>query len=133
MTVQTGHSISELIFSPREILFTGVTRPDALVLLSEEGLRMSGRYLEAMTAESWLFTTPAFAALETPARKVIFDFEAEGVRNSKKHLALLMAGAALRQLGLFPLEALAEAIRRGQRAEVAAENLSSVGRGHVGR
>ena len=30
VTVQTGHSISELIFSPRPILFTGVTRPDAL-------------------------------------------------------------------------------------------------------
>jgi Pyruvate/2-oxoacid:ferredoxin oxidoreductase gamma subunit len=45
------------------------------------------------------------------------------VRDSKKHLALLMAGAALRQLGLFPLEALEEAIRRGQRAEIAAENL----------
>ena len=37
MTVQTGHSISELIFSPREILFTGVTRPDALILATEDG------------------------------------------------------------------------------------------------
>ena len=126
VTVQTGHSISELIFSPREILFTGVTRPDALVLLSEEGRRMSGRYLEAMTAESWLFTTPAFAALETPARKVIFDFEAAGVRDSKKHLALLMAGAALRQLGLFPLEALEEAIRRGQRGPITEANLEAL-------
>jgi 2-oxoglutarate/2-oxoacid ferredoxin oxidoreductase subunit beta len=123
VTVQTGHSISELIFSPREILFTGVTRPDALVLISEEGRRMSDRYLAAMTAESWLFTTPAFAALQTPARHVILDFEAAGVRDGKKHLALLMSSVALRQLGLFPLEALEEAIRCGQRAEVAAENL----------
>ena len=84
---------------------------------------MSGRYLETMTGESWLFTTPAFAALETPARKVILDFEAAGVRDCKKHLALLMASAALRQLGLFPLEALEEAIQRGQRTEIAAENL----------
>jgi 2-oxoglutarate/2-oxoacid ferredoxin oxidoreductase subunit beta len=132
VTVQTGHSISELIFSPREILFTGVARPDALALLSDEGLRMSGRYLEAMTAESWLFTTPAFAALETPARKVILDFEAAGVRDSKKHLALLMAGAALRQLGLFPLEALEEAIRCGQRAEVATENLAALAQSNTG-
>jgi Pyruvate/2-oxoacid:ferredoxin oxidoreductase gamma subunit len=65
--------------------------------------------------------------LETPARKVILDFDAAGVRDSKKHLALLMAGAALRQLGLFPLEALEEAIRRGQRAEIAAENLQVLG------
>ncbi len=126
VTVQTGHSISELIFSPREILFTGVIRPDALVLISEEGLRMSRRYLAALTGESWLFTTPAFAALETPARKVILDFDAAGVRDSKKHLALLLAGAALRQLGLFPLEALEEAIRRGQRGPIAEANLEAL-------
>jgi len=84
VTVQTGHSISELIFSPREILFTGVTRPDALVLVSEDGRRMAGRYLEALTPESWLFTTPEFAGLETPARAVVFDFEAAGSRGARR-------------------------------------------------
>jgi 2-oxoglutarate ferredoxin oxidoreductase subunit beta len=123
VTVQTGHSISELIFSPQEILFTGVTRPDALLLISEDGRKMAGRYLKALTPESWLFLTPEFAGMETPAHKVILDFEAAGIRESKRHLAWLMAGAALQQLGLFPVEALAEAIRRGQRAEIAAENL----------
>ena len=43
VTVQTGHSISELIFSPRPILFTGVTRPDALVLATEDGRKASVR------------------------------------------------------------------------------------------
>ncbi len=124
VTVQSGHSISELIFSPREILFTGVARPDALVLLSEEGYKMAGRYLKGLTEASWLFTTPAFAGLETPARKVICDFEAAGIRESKKHLALLTTAVALRRLGLFPLEALADALRSSQRPEIAAENLA---------
>ena len=96
VTVQTGHSIGELILSPREILFTGVTRPDALVLVSEDGRKMAGRYLRALTPESWLFVTPEFAGLETPARKVVFDFEAAGIKGGKKNLGLLMAGAALR-------------------------------------
>ncbi len=129
VTVQTGHSISELIFSPQEILFTGVARPDALALISEEGRKMAGRYLGALTPESWLFTTPEFVSLETPARKVIFDFEAAGIRESKKHLALLMAGAGLRRLDLFPVEALEEAIRRGQRPEIVAENLGVLAAG----
>jgi len=51
-----GHSISELIFSPREILFTGISQPDALVLISAEGRKMAGRYLQGLTKESWLFT-----------------------------------------------------------------------------
>ncbi|MCX7671582.1 MAG: 2-oxoacid:acceptor oxidoreductase family protein, partial [Anaerolineae bacterium] len=124
VTVQSGHSISELIFSPHEIFFTGVTRPDALVLVSEEGRRAAGRYLKALTPESWLFTTPEFASLETPARKAVCDFAAAGIRESKKHLALLTTVAALQHLALFPLEALADAIRAGQPAEVAAENLA---------
>ena len=123
VTVQTGHSTSELIFSPREILFTGVTRPDALVLVTEDGRRMAGRYLKALTPESWLFVTPEFAGLETPARKVVFDFDAAGIKGSKKNLGLLMAAAALRLLNLFPIAACAEAIRRSSRSPIREENL----------
>ena len=127
VTVQTGHSTSELIFSPREILFTGVTRPDTLVLVSEEGRRMAGRYLKALTPESWLFVTPEFAGLETPARKVVFDFDAVGIKENKKNLGLLMAAAALRVLNLFPIAACEEAIRRGTRSPIREENLEMVG------
>jgi 2-oxoglutarate ferredoxin oxidoreductase subunit beta len=123
VTVQTGHSISELILSPREILFTGVSRPDALVLISEEGREMAARYLGALTEDSWLFTAPEFAGIETPARKMVIDFAAAGVRAGRRDLGLLMAGAALRVLNLFPIEACEEAIRRGQRSAIAEENL----------
>jgi 2-oxoglutarate/2-oxoacid ferredoxin oxidoreductase subunit beta len=128
VTVQTGHSISELILSPREIFFTGVARPDALVLVSEEGRKMADRYLAALTEESWLFTTPDCAGIETPARKVVFDFAAAGVRAGRRDVGLLMAGAALRTLNLFPIEACEEAVRRGQRTAIAEENLELLGR-----
>jgi Pyruvate/2-oxoacid:ferredoxin oxidoreductase gamma subunit len=124
VTVQTGHSVSELIFSPREILYTGIGRPDTLVLISEDGRRAADRYLRSLTPESWLFVTPEFAGLETPARKIVFDTEATGGRGHRKNLGLLMVGAALRRLGLFPIEACAEAIRRSQRGPIAEENLA---------
>jgi 2-oxoglutarate/2-oxoacid ferredoxin oxidoreductase subunit beta len=126
VTVQTGHSISELIFSPQPILFTGVTRPDALILATEDGRKASARYLKAMTPESCLFTTPEFANLDTPARKVVLDFDAMGVKGSKKNLAWLMSVAALVHLRLFPLEACEEAARRGQRPEVAEEMIAGL-------
>jgi Pyruvate/2-oxoacid:ferredoxin oxidoreductase gamma subunit len=127
VTVQTGHSISELIFSPREILFTGVTRPDALILVSEDGRRMADRYLKALTAGNWLFVTPELAGLETSARKIVFDLEAVGVKGSKKNLGLLMASAALRVLNLFPIAACAEAIRRSTRSPIREESLDILG------
>ena len=126
VTVQTGHSISELIFSPNPIHFTGVTRPDALVLVTEDGRKASARYLKALTAESWLFTTPEFANLETPARKVVIDFDAMGIKGSKKNLAWLISVAALQRLGIIPPEACEEAARRGQRPEVAEEMIAGL-------
>ncbi|OQA39705.1 MAG: 2-oxoglutarate oxidoreductase subunit KorB [Chloroflexi bacterium ADurb.Bin325] len=126
VTVQTGHSISTLIFGPREILFTGSGRPDALVLVTEEGRKAAGRYLRALTRESWLFTTPEFAGLDTPAQKVVIDSSGLGTQRSRKNLGLLLSAAALRRLRLFPIEALEAAIRGERRKDVAAENLAAV-------
>jgi 2-oxoglutarate/2-oxoacid ferredoxin oxidoreductase subunit beta len=126
VTVQTGHSIGELVIGPREILYTGIQQPDALVLVSADGYRQAGRYLRSLTAESWLFVTPEFASLETPARKVVLDLAAAGLGGSKKNEGLLLVGAALRMLQLFPIEACATAIRRSQRSPIAEENLAAL-------
>ena len=103
-----------------------MTRPDALVLATEDGRKASARYLKALTSDSYLFTTPEFANLDTPARKVVIDFDALGIKGSKKNLAWLMSVAALAHLGLFPLQACEEAARRGQRPEVAEEMIAGV-------
>jgi 2-oxoglutarate ferredoxin oxidoreductase subunit beta len=126
VTVQTGHSISELIVSPREILFTGVTRPDAVVLISEDGRKKAAHHLRALTTDGWLFTTQQFAGIETPARKVVFDVEAAGVRGSRRNLGLLVAAAALRHLDLFPVAACEEAARRGLKDAVRDEALETL-------
>jgi 2-oxoglutarate ferredoxin oxidoreductase subunit beta len=123
VTVQSGHSISELILSPREVFFTGAARPDALVLVTEDGRRSAISHLRGLTPESWLFVTPEFAGLETPAHKVVLDPEKAGIRRNKRNLALLMAATALRQLRLYPIEALEAAIRRGQRNSIIEESL----------
>jgi 2-oxoglutarate/2-oxoacid ferredoxin oxidoreductase subunit beta len=128
VTVQTGHSISELIVSPQQIYFTGVTRPDALVLATEEGRKASTRYLKALTTESWLFTTPEFANLDTPARKVVVDPDAMGIKGGRKNLAWLLSAYGLNRLGILSPEACEEAARRGRRPEVAEEMIAGLRR-----
>ena len=113
-TVKSGHSISEIILSPEEIRYTGVAKPDALVLISEDGLKKSGRHLARMTEDDVLFTIPQFGGVETRARKVILDPKQAGVRITRTNLALLLTAAALRHLDLFPIEAMEEAVRRFQ-------------------
>ena len=87
---------------------------------------MAGRYLKALTPESWLFVTPEFAGLDTSAHKVVFNFAAGGLKGGKKNLGLLMAAAALRYLSLFPIEACEAAIRRNARGAVVEENLATL-------
>ena len=124
-TVKSGHSVSEIIFSPEEIRYTGIARPDALILLSEDGLKKVRRHLATMTSESVLVTTPEFAGLETQARKVVLRPREGGVRITRTNRSLIVTAAALRLLELFPIGALEESIRRTQ-ARFAAENLPVV-------
>ncbi len=123
VTIMSGHSVSEIILSPEEILYTGISRPDALIIVAQEGLNKVGHYLERMEEEDVVFVTPAFAEVKTRARKVVVDPRAAGIRVTRTNETLIVVLAALRHLDLYPYQALAEAIRRVQRAHIAEENL----------
>ncbi len=124
VTVKSGHSISEIILSPTEIRYTGVVRPEALVIVSAEGYQKAAHYLPRLTAEDWLFVTPELAHVATPARRVVLDPERASIRVSKANSALLMLAAASHHLALFPPEALQEAAQ--QEARFAEENLRTI-------
>ncbi|HID85916.1 MAG TPA: hypothetical protein EYP55_00880, partial [Anaerolineae bacterium] len=134
VTVMSGHSVSEVIMSPRPIHYTGISRPEILILLSREGLAKVGHYLARMTEKDTLYINTSLLPIETRARIVVLDFGRAGVRASKRNMAMLGVAAALRHAGLYPLEAFKEAIRLGQRPEIAEENLALVeaSRGVIG-
>jgi 2-oxoglutarate/2-oxoacid ferredoxin oxidoreductase subunit beta len=113
VTVQTGFSLSRLILSPEEIGYTGVTRPDALVVLSADGARKAAPYLPLMTEDDRLFALPGFAGAATRAATRVLDPAAAGLHPRRGELALVALTAALAELDLFPLEALEAAARRG--------------------
>ncbi len=123
VTIMSGHSVSEVILSPREILYTGIEKPDALIITAQEGLRKVEHFLSRMEEDDVVFVTPAFAHVETRARTVVIDPRAAGVRVTRANETLLVVLAALQQLDLYPYEAVAEAIRRTQRPHIATENL----------
>jgi len=127
VTVNTGHSVSDVILSLKEIRYAGISRPNVLIVLSDNGYKKVTHYLPHLTPETWLFVTPdvAAAGIETPARKVVVDASRAGRRNT----ALAVIAAAMRTTGYLPIEALEEAARQGQRAEVAEENLQAIALG----
>lgn len=106
VTVQSGHSVAELMLSPAEIRYTGVERPDALAILSADGLAKSGRYLSRMGETQTIFAVPELARPETPAAIRAIDPSRLPRRVARTGLATACVAAMVRHLGLFPLEAL---------------------------
>jgi pyruvate/2-oxoacid:ferredoxin oxidoreductase beta subunit/Pyruvate/2-oxoacid:ferredoxin oxidoreductase gamma subunit len=108
VTVRSGHSISEIILSPTAVHYTGVDRPDALFILSEDGYEKTKHYLPAMTADNWLFVTGEFAELTSNARKVVLnpqDFK--GIPHTTRSIAYITAGVS--KMGILSPEAMLKA------------------------
>ncbi len=127
VTVKSGHSVSQVVLSPTEVMYTGVVRPDALVVVTADGYKKVTHYLAAMTPQDWLFVTPEFAKIASPARKIVLDTERASIRVSKANSALAMLAAAMQQLAFLPPQALEAAARLD--AKYAEENLQAIAAG----
>jgi len=124
VTVQTGHSLAQLVLSPREQPLVTVPAPDVLVLLSHDGLRKATGHLASMAPDGLVVTIPEFAGVETPARVLVLDpATASRRRVGRAELALVLLAAAVVRLGLLPVEALRAAAGTGRYAE---ENLAAI-------
>lgn len=125
VTVKSGHSISELIFAPGEIGYTGITRPDILLLLFREGLSAVRTQLTCMTAEDTLIVSRDLADVETKASKIVIDFGQLDQRvNKKEYWSVIALAKMLGDFKYYPLEAFMEAV--SARSEFAEENLAAI-------
>jgi pyruvate/2-oxoacid:ferredoxin oxidoreductase beta subunit/Pyruvate/2-oxoacid:ferredoxin oxidoreductase gamma subunit len=128
ITIKSGHSVSELVLSPSEIYYTGINRPDALLILSQDGYNKVKHYLPLMRGDDFLFVTPPFADVETQAQVGVIDPSRSPLRVPRASTTLAILAAMLKQLGLFPPQALEEAARHGRRQFVD-ENLKAIAAG----
>ena len=124
ITVMTGHSIAEIILSPREIQYTGISRPDAMILLSREGAAKVGAQLAAMGPSDRVFALKDVADVKTRAAVSVID-ASDLPRLGKGSLALFCVARALKDLGVFPVEAL-EAAATLQPSEYAEKNVGAI-------
>ncbi|HKZ30374.1 MAG TPA: thiamine pyrophosphate-dependent enzyme [Acidimicrobiia bacterium] len=126
ITVKTGHSVSELILSPDAIDFTGIDRPDLMVILSEDGLAKSRPYLAAMTASDRVVMVPELPGVETGATVEVLDLGRLPTRVGRTELALVALTAAVVRQNVVSAEALRAAAGLGRYAE---KNLAAIAAG----
>lgn len=106
ITVKSGHSLSELILAPEEIRHADTDRPDSLLVLTEDGLKKSHRFLARMTADQTVFTPPGFADLDTAATIVVLDPQAAEPAVPRTDQALALLSAAVIRSKVLDVEAL---------------------------
>lgn len=131
-TVKSGYSNSEVIFSPQEILFTGVSRPDVILVLFREGLLKEASRIENLTRENTLYISRDLLPIRTQARIEILNFaEFGGAGRKKDKWALMALAVILKDLGIYPLDAFKEAV--AMNSNYARENLAALQAASGGR
>ncbi len=124
-TVKAGHSVSEVILSPEEILYTGIDKPDVMLVLFPEGLAKTQQALARQTPNDLLYVQSDLLPVETKARIIPLDFQTTGAfRRKKEYWAIMAIARALQETGAYPLEAFKEAI--AMRPQFANDNLAAV-------
>jgi 2-oxoglutarate/2-oxoacid ferredoxin oxidoreductase subunit beta len=110
VTQGTGFSLSEMILSPEEVLYTGIEKPDALLIVSEDGQRELERNgaLRQVSETTLVLADTELALPELPARVLRLPFR----RATGPKLAATAAVVTwLNFTRALPLEPIWQAIR----------------------
>jgi 2-oxoglutarate ferredoxin oxidoreductase subunit beta len=124
VTVMTGHSISEIILSPNDVFYPGIEKPDIFLALAPEGVKACKNQLDNMADNGMIFARKDLLPLRTNAQVFQLDLS----KTSRKETALVAVAEMLRQTGIISQEALKEAIRRTQKAQIASGSLRVIDR-----
>jgi pyruvate/2-oxoacid:ferredoxin oxidoreductase beta subunit/Pyruvate/2-oxoacid:ferredoxin oxidoreductase gamma subunit len=125
VTVKAGHSISEVILSPKEIGYTGINKPEVMLLLFKEGLTAVETQLASMTQNDLLFVNNDLMPIQCKAKTIPINFKQTGRWMNRKEFWVMIALARLlRDLRIYPLEAFRDSVN--ERSEFAEDNLAAI-------
>ena len=129
ITVMTGHSVAELIVSPKRIDFTGIEAPDYFLVLSEDGLKRTAPQIKKLPATCVLYADQSLELPETKARVRRLPFLDTAKEVSKLSLGVVALGAVLAETRMFAPEVLEAAIRGNQSPAIAEVNIRALAAG----
>jgi 2-oxoglutarate ferredoxin oxidoreductase subunit beta len=110
VTQGTGFSLSELCISPGPIYYTGVDHPDAVLIVSDDGLRelRSAGVLERLTERTVVVLDSGLSLGSTPAKVYQFSFRKEF---GAKQAALAAVAYFVQRTEVIPTAAFLEVLK----------------------
>jgi hypothetical protein len=113
VTVGVGFSSAEIICSPDQINFTGISEPDLCIAVSQDGLNKITAMVNSMR-HGKVYCDASLDIQASNVPLVRFDYRSfDGPKNA----ALWALIHTVQQNRLFPVEAFMEAIKAGKSAE----------------
>jgi len=89
ITVLRGLSICELILSPEEIDYTGITKPAAVIVLAPEGVLRRESLINQLDYNTVVIQAAGVAIPSTRARVISVNFKGKGIKKTDWALAAL--------------------------------------------
>jgi len=126
ITVMTGHSLAEIIFSPKQIDYTAIDDPDYFIAISEDGVKRAKKRIETLSENCILYAEESLELPETRAKVVRLPMYETAKKVSKLSVGVVAMGALLADAGLYPTEAFAEAIGNFQKKKIADINVEAL-------
>ena len=98
ITVLRGHSITEVILSPGDIGYTGITRPDVVLAVSQEGVDRQRHIFDDLDHRSLIIASSEIDLPSCKAEVRPIDFKALKIKSHERALASLGGLASLRRV-----------------------------------
>ena len=129
ITVQTGHSVAEIILSPEPIEYAGIPAAEYFVAISYDGVYRTRQRIEKLPATCTLYAEESLDLPDTAANVRRMPFDKIGKTVGRLSVGTAALAAMLEDSGLYPVEAFAAAIERSQRPAIAETNLKAIAAG----
>jgi pyruvate/2-oxoacid:ferredoxin oxidoreductase beta subunit/Pyruvate/2-oxoacid:ferredoxin oxidoreductase gamma subunit len=130
VTVKSGHSVSEIVLSPQEILYTGISKPNLMMVLFPEGFAKVKEYILNLACSDILIISSDLPPIETQAQKITLDFKKAGpVGRKKENWVMMSLASLLAKTAIYPMAALSDAIAINPR--FAEQNLAALEAGNA--
>lgn len=126
ITVMTGHSVSEINLSPKSIAYTNIDSPDYFVVISEDGLKKTRKWIERLPASCTLYADDTLQLPETQAKIKKLPLSRNVKEIGRLSVTIAAIGAIVADGKFIPSDALEQAIVAFQSASVAETNVKAL-------
>jgi len=126
ITVLRGHSVSEMILSDGEIVYTGIKQPHVVIALAQEGVDKRKKMLQNLTNDALVIKVKGVELPSMNHEIIELDLKAKKIKSVDWALAALSVMAGKKRV--ITTEMLKEALRVRYKGQMLDEALALIGR-----